>query len=416
MQTFTALQYLKIDAASNYGLDKETWNDRIKWFDDNEADIMEMLSAIESNPKAKHPLLTQADAPAMFYASTLAYRRAMSGQPVAHAISLDATASGAQILAVLIGCEKSARLCNVIDTGNREDLYTNIFHGMLSRLPDAGNISRSDAKDAVMTALYGSKAQPKRVFGEGEQLATFYQTMSEDAPGIWELNQALLGLWQSDVLSHDWVMPDNFHVQTKVIDKVEEQVQFFNSPVTVVTTVNQPMESGLALAANGTHSFDGLGVREVTRRCNYDAAKVQRLTEILATGAHWVGDKTREQDTLLSELLGHYERTGFLSARVLEITDEQNVSWFKGDALDALKELVSSLPLKPFDVLSVHDCFRVHPNYGNDLRRQYNRVLYDLARSDVLADFARQITGNYRPVNKIDDFTSDILVANYALS
>lgn len=141
-----------------------------------------------------------------------------------------------------------------------------------------------------------------------------------------------------------------------------------------------------------------------------------KLFSILESGASWHPDVTRPQDYILADVLRHYERTGFLSARVLEITDEMNIHYYNDDAKDALVELLTSLPDAPFEVLSVHDCFRVHPNYGNDLRRQYNRILYDLAKSDILADMAHQITGVYRPVNKHSDFAQDILVANYALS
>jgi hypothetical protein len=35
MQTFTSIEYLKIDVASHYGPGKETWDNRISWFNNN---------------------------------------------------------------------------------------------------------------------------------------------------------------------------------------------------------------------------------------------------------------------------------------------------------------------------------------------------------------------------------------------
>ena len=61
--------------------------------------------------------------------------------------------------------------------------------------------------------------------------------------------------------------------------------------------------------------------------------------------------------------------------------------------------------------------FRVLPNYGNDLRRQYNRILSEIAKSDLLSFLVSQIVKRKVPVNKLDpDLWKDILEANYALS
>lgn len=414
MQTFTPLEYLKIDIASNFGLDKSPWNDRIEWVDQNETVLLEIAELNQRDLK-RNNLLKMADSPALFYAGIKAWDQARRGESIAYPISLDATASGAQLLAIMIGCEKSARLCNVVDTGNREDLYTNIYTAMLGRLgsEDAASIERTDAKQAVMTSLYGSKAEPKRVFGEGIQLKAFYETMSQDAPGIWDLNESLLGLWQPDALSHDWIMPDNFHVKTKTMDKHEEYVQFANAPHVVTTKVNRPTEEGRSIAANVTHSVDGMVVREVSRRCSYDPVQLENLMEILTSGARTNGKHDRPQDKLVQTLWTNYHETGFLSARILELLDQENIGLVDSQII---VDLVTTLPEKPFKVLSVHDCFRVHPNYGNDLRRQYNQVLFELAGSEILASIAGQITGGQINVQKYDDIAIDVLEANYALS
>lgn len=63
------------------------------------------------------------------------------------------------------------------------------------------------------------------------------------------------------------------------------------------------------------------------------------------------------------------------------------------------------------------DCFRVLPNYGNDLRRQYNRLLAEVSRSDLLSFLVSQIVKRRITVTKLDpDLHVDILDANYTLS
>lgn len=403
METFTPLEYLKIDIASNFGLDKKKWDERIAWFDKNEAQL--------------ESLIKEAKEPALFYAGILAYQKARKGLPIKYPISLDATSSGAQILSILIECEKSAKLCNVIDTGEREDLYTNIYQLMLDRLNDTAKISPDNTKQAIMTSLYGSKAMPRKVFGEGELLSTFYETMYQEAPGIWELNNALLGLWQSEALSHDWVLPDNFHVQTKVMVDHEETVHFRNRPYQVYSKVNAPAPDGLSLGANVVHSIDGMIVREILRRCMFDKDMMQNLIGIILLQkkhGHALGKSTnREKDQMVQTLWDNYLETGFLSARILEHLDEKNMGLVHRPRIE---ELILSMPEKPFSVLTVHDCFRVHPNYGNDLRKQYNQILHELAKSDVLASIASQILGHKLSVTKYNDISDDVLHANYTLS
>lgn len=417
MQKFTGKQYLMIDIASNFGLDKKTWKQRLAWFEQNQHIIQDA--------KAVHDLIKQADEPALFAAGVRAWNLCRNGEPSGYPISLDATSSGLQILSALTGDRKAAEICNVVnrmngDEAERADAYTIVYHMMLEIIGESGKIKREDTKKAIMTALYGSKAQPKEVFGEGLLLNIFYDTMNKAAPAAWELNEVFLNIWNPEATEYNWVLPDGFHVKTKVMDIEVETVHFQNEPFDVERKVNRPMENGRSLGANTVHSIDGMIVREVTARCDYDPEKIRHLRQMVEDlkGGYMVcgGDLMAEaEDTkMVRKLWGLYKESGYLSARILDYLQMHNIGEID---LPELDELLQSLPAKPFKVISIHDCFRVLPNYGNDLRFQYTYQLHLIARSNMLSFLLSQIMGRSVSVGKADPtMHRDVLDAEYALS
>jgi hypothetical protein len=420
-QEFTGREYLKIDIANNFGLDKKDWDERIAWFDQNEDKL--------------HELLPKADEPALFHAGIIAWEKAKAGKASGYPISLDATCSGIQVLAALACDRKAAQICNVVDTGKREDAYVSIYQQMVDKLegkemvgespnlridyPDGRSepvrykIDRKLTKQAIMTAFYSSTATPKRVFGEGELLNLFYDTIVENAPGCWEINQTMLAIWDPRALENSWILPDNFHVHVKIMGQVTKTVRFLNEPFEVSYHENMPIKGGRSLGANMVHSIDGMVVREMQRRCTYDPQKVAELTRLFDAGVR--GRSThRPQDQLVKILWDHYWESGFLSARILDHLDIDNLGLV---GAKPIRQLINSLPKKPFQVMSVHDCFRCLPNYGNDLRRQYNRLLAEIAGSELLSYVVSQVTRRPVHAGRLDPtMPEDILDTNYALS
>ena len=344
-QTFTGSQYLQIDIASNFGLNKETWDDRLLWFKKNEPMLEE--------------LITGAKEPALYYAGVQAWRKTQAGEPTGYMISLDATSSGLQLLAVLTGDRQASKLCNVVSDFNaqavaeRRDAYTLIYKEILTRINDTAKITRDDTKAAIMTALYSSKAVPKQVFGEGKLLDVFYNTLSDMAPAAWELNEAMLSFWDPNAVAHEWTLPDNFHVKVKVMNQVKEGVHFLNEPFDVFYNINSPTDEGRSLGANTIHSIDGMIVREMTRRCDYDARQVQIVRKIIDDQpTNWGKSTVTEDDKMVVILWDQYQKSGYLSARILDHLCFSNVGHVD---VEVIRELIDSLPAKPFKVISIHD-------------------------------------------------------------
>lgn len=411
---YSPIEYLKIDIASNYGdyngqdLEKLDFETRIGWFDD-----MERSGKLGG-------LIETADNPALFFSALTAYSEVLDGKPIGYAISLDACSSGLQILATLANCEKSALRCGVVSTGHREDAYTTLHQDMVAAASFPVEATRKEMKNVVMTSLYGSKVEPRNLFGAGtEALLLYYKTLEEGIPGAWSLNLALKDLWQPFATHHEWVVPDGFEVSMAVEESTMTQVQFMGEPVEIWTKDLRGIRKGLSLSPNIVHSLDGMIVREITRRCMFDKRHVENLRDIAdialkrrARRASTMGHG-RKKDQGLARLVKRYQDTGFFSARILDLVDEKNISLLPVTRLVAL---IDTLPVDPFPVLSIHDCFRVHPNYGNDLRRQYNRILSELAASEVLSDIASQVTGRRLQLQKVGDISAKILNANYTLS
>lgn len=402
-QQFTGVQYLHMDVASHFGLDKEDWDVRLAWFYNHE-------------DKLEH-LLDKADSPAQYFAAVQAWRATQRKEPVGYAIALDATASGMQILACLTGDRRAAELCNVVNVGKRMDAYTAVYQKMLAKVGQQGHVTRDMVKTAVMTALYNSEAEPKRVFGTGVLLNKFYETMEEEAPAVWELNKYYKAIWDPERITYSWVLPDNFHVHVKVIDHVTETVLFNGKHYDVVTKHHQATAEGRSLSANTTHSIDGMIVREIGRRCNYNLKTIHFVRELMEDPSLHNNPEvtpTDERTELLLTLLAHHESMGYLSARVLDCIHYDNAHLVPRHLV---LELINTLPEKPFKVFSIHDCFRCPANYGNDLRHQYRLQLHLIAKSKLLSSILGQLLNTECPVEPLDPtLADDILLSEYALS
>lgn len=401
MTQFTGMEYLMIDVANNFGLGKKDWSDRLDWFKANEGKLESLVKSAEE--------------PALYYAGVKAYRKALRGEVVNYPISLDATSSGLQILACLAGDRQAAMICNVLDAGKRCCAYNIIYEHMLKALKKAAVLTAKNVKRAVMTSLYSSQAVPKEVFGEETtELAQFYTTMETLAPAAWELNTAFLNMWDPKAYSNDWTLPDNFNAKIKVMVPMTEEVTFLGKRYPVNYQVNAPAESGRSLGANVTHSLDGMIVREMNRRCDYDPLRVDIVRQALDGKQHGYVDTTEEDDDMVETLWDHYCMSGYLSARILNHLSATNIHMV---VPSDIRELIDSLPAKPFKILTVHDCFRCLPNYGNDLRWQYTNQLKLIAKSNLLSFILSQLMGQHVPVNKFDpDMWKEIMESDYAIT
>lgn len=409
MRTFTSKQYLEIDIATNYGLDKASWDERLDWFKKNEAMI-----TVAPIATVKGHFLPQAKDPALVLAGILAYRDMLAGEPTGYPIGLDATASGLQLLSVLINCPLSASICNVLDRGRCVDAYTAVYDACKAKGMINQQIDRKGCKSALMTHLYGSKAIPKEVFGEGQDLQTFYSVLDELLPGANQLNYALLSLWQPDALEHAWTLPDGFDVRIKVMGDQVDTFEFLGMTMETRRKVNMPKESSLSLGANIVHSLDGMVVREMVRRCSYTYEDANRSLQALMYCTTKRTDRQRDLDLLRQ--LELWNESGFLSVRIIELIDMGNSGHITAAQRTTIENLINTLPARPFDVLAIHDCFRCHPNYGNDLRKQYAEIIADISDSNLLSHIASQVTGKPMPANKmLSSLSAQIRQSNYML-
>jgi hypothetical protein len=197
--------------------------------------------------------------------------------------------------------------------------------------------------------------------------------------------------------------------------QIKETVNFLGESYDVFYNVNVPMEGGRSLGANMVHSIDGMIVREITRRCDYDPRVVAVVRSLFDKGKGRGGrSSSSKDDRLVIALWRQFQDTGYLSARILDHLNLDNSGHV--NAMEIL-QLCDSLPDKPFKVVSIHDCFRCLPHYGNDLRHQYNLQLQLISKSNLLGSIISQLIGRKVRIGKLDPgLHLDVIDTNYALS
>lgn len=240
MKEFNPMQYLAIDIANCYGLDKLNFEDRIEW--------------VKTNEKYLEDYQDQAEEPLLYYKAVKALRDAQAGKPIGHTVALDSASSGLQLMSAVMRCKGGASLTGLIDPDTRTDAYTLITEKLNAKLDSELVIPREDSKRALMTMLYGSSKVPEEVFGMNVGL--FYETVEEECNGAYTLLQILLDSWDKKALHHSWYLPDGHYAHCPITVTKEKRINLSEWEYTPVATVkeNTTRKFGLSNAANVIHS------------------------------------------------------------------------------------------------------------------------------------------------------------------
>ena len=411
MQTFTGFEYLLIDACNQWGGDKLTFDKRLEWANVNLSQLEQLVATAENKP--------------LYMKAVMAIRKAQKGLPTGHLVGFDAVCSGVQVMSALTGCIAGATATGLVDPNVRADAYSKTTEVMKGILGTAVGVTRKQAKEALMTSFYGSKAKPIEIFGEDTpELNAFYEAANIVAPGAWELLQDLLASWQPMALVHAWKLPDGFDARVKVMEKVEARIEvdeLDHASFTYEFYENKRKMKGLSNVANVVHSVDAYILRSIHRRCNYDLEVFQRAAYLiehelihrsLGTPATWV-EVTEEVIYYVEQ----YERSGMADVVIVPHLTCGDMGYLTTKHLQALAEIIEGmLQYKPFQVVTIHDEFKCHANNMNYLRMQYRNMLAELAASNVLDDLLSQITGYQGTFKKLSTTLPELIKgSNYAL-
>lgn len=319
MQKFTGAEYIKIATANAYGLDRENWDKRLDWFENNYVNA--------------HKMIDEAKEPVKFAKALKAFKDYLNQEPTGYTMDLDATASGLQIYACLTGCMNTARNTNLLPNFDRMCPYNNTAITM-SNLSNK-TFNRDDVKKPLMTTFYGSVEQPKSVFGEGTpELKSFYDSLHQEFTGAVDAMNDIQSCWQSDKEVHQWVMPDGHTVYVPV--------RYNESRIIEVDTLGQlkftqsielvgKQTHGISLAANIIHSIDGYVCREMIRKAKELNFRILTVHDAFSASPNYMNKVRNNYRNILADIADSNLLSDILSQICGEEVEYQKFSLDLGD-------------------------------------------------------------------------------------
>lgn len=159
------------------------------------------------------------------------------------------------------------------------------------------------------------------------------------------------------------------------------------------------------------------------RRCNYDkpatfiAYEALREEWVLRTAQHTT--QGTGSTGKLAYYIDQFARSGMVDAVILPFINSSTETQYLSD--EHIEKLItvaeSMLSAEPFELITIHDEFKCHPNHMNQLRQQYINIFADLAESNILDDILSQLYGEEGSFTKLSSNLGDLIRnSEYALS
>ena len=166
---------------------------------------------------------------------------------------------------------------------------------------------------------------------------------------------------------------------------------------------------------------DAYVARTLHRRLNYDEKVLKYASWLLETEVlkrAFAEYQEDVEDAALQYYIDLYEANQMANVVILPYLTPENVGNLSYNHLTHLNKIVGMMEkYKPFEVVSVHDDFRVHCNNVNHLRFMYKEVLAELAESEVLSNIMRTINHCEGKYQKLSNSLGEVIRgSNYALT
>ena len=312
--------WLFVHAANTFGNDKITFDDRVKYTEDN----FELMLSYADNPFENRGW-GDADKPMEFLQTCFhlkEYKKHGLDYVCNLPVSMDATCSGLQILSILARDYETAWKVNVTPSDKPQDIYTIVADSVLKEVKElAGQgsyeanrwlqfgITRSIVKRNIMTYVYGLKpfgareqvfdeykkqlelGKPKVLKDDGFQdckwLANInWKHIQQQVPKASELMvwfQNVAKLFAQANLCMKWTTPMGFKVTQDYRYLQKFKVKTAISGSLVYTTLRRQLHKldvrkmQSSVAPNITHSLDGALAQAVALRCKHNPEPITNL-------------------------------------------------------------------------------------------------------------------------------------------
>lgn len=387
---YTGAEWLLVDIASRYGMDKDHFDVRIEWA----KELIPLVKAATSESMLTilmKPYIDKADEPAMFCGAILALWDTINGRVSTWQVGMDAASSGPQLLSVLLKDLVGMEHTGILGT-HVPDLYTAVTVDMNAH---GGHIERKIVKKGIIPHVYASEREPKKVFKK--EYPRFLKSYKNTVKKAQEASDFMVSAWNPFVTEHTWTMPDGAHIRVPVLVQQKKTLPLgkhtFEFIYEELGTVKRGSQGTKSLSANTTHSYDAYMLRELNRRANYDPEHIKRCLRRLETRDTACCRSSSDNDRLL-ELEGLFFSFNQVSAVAFEYIDEANAGWITPEYTTALVALAKSmLSRKPFEVSNIHDEFKCLPNHVTHMKYIYNQLICDTYLSNWWTKTAEHLTG-----------------------
>lgn len=379
---------LRIGIANALGHDKESYQDRINFVLEHDAELEKLMLETEerSDYPEGHQTQYKADEPYIGMGLVHYYRKAQAGKPVNCIVYADAVNQGFQLQSIICSDRDMMELTCAIGT-RRNDLYN-----WLLKACGLEKKYRAILKKAVVPMGYGATRAAKEKVGE--YIYNLILKATRNSP-TWKFIRHIPQLWKPEWTSVSWTLPDGMKTLTYPKDRegvYAKKMSFLGEEINLPYRPKEVhVERSCCLGPNMIHSIDGFIAREMMTRCYYDPKKIQWIKDYLWGLAPSFSEKcdmeapsTKE----LVELLKLGKECNWYSFHILDVVNAYNIHLVPEELL---KEMLNELPQKPFAITRIHDSFGCHPNYLRDVMVQYRHCLYHLGVSNLVQHIADEI-------------------------